>query len=206
MMTVPAKKTDAKKEEAPQKKQEANKNKQEATEKKKESAEKKQQATEKKQDKRAVPAAAAKSSGKAAENNDKVLVDYIGKLDDGEIFDRSDVHGKPLEFTLGAGQVIPGFEKAVLGMKVGEEKDIRFEAAEAYGMPNPELVKEVPRAQLPKEHEPKPGMMLVIGLPNGMQIPAKITSVTDDKVMMDLNHPLAGKALNFHLKLVGIDQ
>ncbi|MBW2977534.1 peptidylprolyl isomerase [Candidatus Woesearchaeota archaeon] len=136
---------------------------------------------------------------------DKVKVEYEGKLDDGTVFDSSEKHGgKPLEFQIGSKQVIPGFEKALIGMEKGEEKEIKLKPAEAYGDPNPELVKKIPKDKLPTDKELKPGMMLSIGLPTGQQIPARITEIGDKEVTIDLNHPLAGKNLNFKLKVVDI--
>lgn len=134
----------------------------------------------------------------------KVKIEYKGTLDNGTVFDSSEKYGKLLEFEVGAGQVIPGFESAVMGMSKGEEKEITLEPSEAYGEPNPKLVKDVPRSQFPKDQEIKAGMMLLIGLPNGKRIPAKISKVTPETVTIDLNHPLAGKRLNFKFKLIEI--
>lgn len=138
------------------------------------------------------------------EKGKKVKIEYTGKLDDGTVFDSSEKHGKPIEFEAGAGNVIPGFDNAVMGMEKGEEKEIKIKPEEGYGHPNPELVKKVPREQLPKDKELKPGMMLGVGLPTGQQIPAKITEVSDKEVTIDLNHPLAGKTLNFKIKVVEV--
>jgi len=135
---------------------------------------------------------------------DKVKIEYTGTLTDGTIFDTSEGRD-PLEFEAGSGVVIPGFDKAIIGMKKGEEKDIEIPCKEAYGEPNPNMVQEIPRDKLPKEQEPKEGMMIGIGLPNGQQLPAKISKVTKTVVTLDLNHPLAGKDLNFHIKVVGIN-
>ena len=131
-----------------------------------------------------------------------VKVEYEGKFEDGTVFDSSKTHGKPLEFELGKKQVIPGFENAVKDMKVGEETEITIKPEEGYGEVKEELVKEVPRSQLPPGPELKAGMMLMVGLPNGQQIPAKIAEVKKETVMIDLNHPLAGKTLIFKLKLI----
>ncbi|MFH1054331.1 MAG: peptidylprolyl isomerase [Candidatus Woesearchaeota archaeon] len=139
------------------------------------------------------------------EDGDKVKIEYTGTLDDGTVFDSSENHDKPLEFEIGAKQVIPGFEQAIIGMKKREEKEIKLKPEEAYGDVNPQLVKELPRDQLPKEQEPKAGMVIAIGLPDGRQIPARITDVTDTIVKIDLNHPLAGKNLTFKVKLIGIN-
>ncbi|MBU0470038.1 MAG: peptidylprolyl isomerase [Nanoarchaeota archaeon] len=135
---------------------------------------------------------------------DKVKIEYTGTLDDGTVFDASERHGKPLEFEVGSGQVIKGFDEAVLGMEKDEEKEINLQPEEAYGQLRSELNKKVPREQLPKDQEPKAGMILLVGLPNGQQIPARITEVSDSEVTIDLNHPLAGKALNFKIKVVEI--
>ena len=137
---------------------------------------------------------------------DKVQVDYTGTFDDGTVFDSSEKHGKPLEFEVGSGMVVPGFENAVIGMEKGEEKEVTLQPEDAYGHPNDEMVKKVPKDQFPKDQDPKPGMMLVMGLPNGMQIPAKIVEVEDTEVTIDLNHPMAGKVLNFKIKVVEIVQ
>jgi len=132
---------------------------------------------------------------------DKVKVDYTGTLDDGTVFDSSSKHGKPLEFKIGEKQVIPGFEKAVMGLKKGQEKTVKLKSAEAYGDRNPKLIRKIPKEQMPKDKQIKAGMILVMTLPNGAQLPAKIAEVTDKEVTLDLNHPLAGKNLNFKLKL-----
>ena len=135
---------------------------------------------------------------------DKVKVEYTGTLEDGTVFDATERHGAPLEFEAGSGQLIKGFDDAVIGMEKGEEKEIILTPVEAYGEPREDMNKEVPREQLPKEHEPKEGMMLAVGLPNGQQIPARITKVTDSTVTIDLNHPLAGKTLKFKIKIADI--
>lgn len=135
---------------------------------------------------------------------DKAKVDYTGTFEDGTVFDSSEKHGKPLEFEIGAKQIIPGFEKAIIDMKKGDVKEITLKPEEGYEQPNPELVKKVPKDQLPKEQEPKVGMILAINLPTGQQVPAKITDVSDNEVTIDLNHPMAGKTLKFKIKLVDV--
>jgi len=135
-------------------------------------------------------------------NGDKVKVEYEGMLDDGTIFDSSKKHGQPLEFTVGEGNVIKGFDNVVRGMKKGEEKKVKIKAKDAYGESNPQLIKKVPREQLPQKQEIKEGMVLVIGLPNGQKIPARITEATNKEIILDLNHPLAGKDLTFKIKIV----
>jgi peptidylprolyl isomerase len=134
---------------------------------------------------------------------DKVKVDYTGKLDDGTVFDSSE--GKePLEFDVGAGMVIKGFDECVLGMEKEEEKEIKLKPEDAYGSPKPELVRKLPREQLPKDQDPKPGMVLMLKTQDGQQFPAKISGVDDKEVTLDLNHPLAGKNLNFKIKILEI--
>ena len=137
----------------------------------------------------------------AVKKGDKIKVEYTGTLDDGTVFDTSK-EKEPLEFEVGSGQIIKGFDEAVVGMEKGEEKSIKIESKDAYGDPNPELTKKIPREHLPKEQELKPGMMLRLKTPDGRQIPAKITEVTDKEITIDLNHPLAGKSLNFKVKIV----
>lgn len=135
----------------------------------------------------------------AVKNGDTIKVEYVGTLEDGTVFDASEKHGKLLEFKVGSGEIIKGFDDAVIGMKADEEKTITLQPKDAYGERRPELLKKVPRENLPKEHEPKKGMMLLVGLPNGMQMPALIAEVGKDEVTLDLNHPLAGKVLNFKI-------
>ncbi|MEA3429922.1 MAG: peptidylprolyl isomerase [Nanoarchaeota archaeon] len=138
---------------------------------------------------------------------DKVKVDYEGKFDDGTVFDSSTHgdHSHPLEFEIGAKQVIPGFEEAIKSMEIGEEKEVVLESKDAYGDVNPELHKKLPREMLPKDQEPKVGMMLAMQGPDGQQFPAKIVEVDEKEITVDLNHPLAGKTLHFKLKLVGVN-
>ena len=140
----------------------------------------------------------------AVKNGDKVKVEYTGKLDDGTVFDTTQGR-EPLEFEVGSGKVIPGFEKAVEGVEKGAEKNFKIESKDAYGDPNPQLLKKISRTQLPQDQEPKAGMILAVKTPNGQQIPAKITEVTGSDITIDLNHPLAGKNLNFNIKVVDVE-
>jgi FKBP-type peptidyl-prolyl cis-trans isomerase 2 len=133
---------------------------------------------------------------------DNVKVEYTGKLEDGTVFDSSERHGKPLEFEVGKGQVIKGFEEAVIGMEPGKEKEVKIPCEKAYGHNNPELVKQIPKEKLPTDKELKENMIILVGLPNGQQIPAKVVGVSETHITLDLNHPLAGKALSFKIKLV----
>ena len=138
---------------------------------------------------------------------DKVKVEYEGRLESGEVFDSSKHgdHSHPLEFEVGAGKVIKGFDEAVMGMEKGKEKEITIDPENAYGQPNPQLIQKVPRNKLPKEPEPKEGMMLVLATGDGRQVPARITKVNNKEVTIDLNHPLAGKKLIFKIKVIEIN-
>ena len=140
----------------------------------------------------------------AVKEGDKVKVHYKGTLNDGSEFDNSEKHGQPLEFEVGSSQVIKGFENAVKGMEVNEEKDVKIPVSEAYGDVNPQLVQKVPKNEFPLKEEPKVGMMLVLNHPQGMKIPAKIVEINDEFITLDMNHPLAGNELNFNIKLVEI--
>ncbi|RLE38283.1 peptidylprolyl isomerase [Candidatus Woesearchaeota archaeon] len=131
-----------------------------------------------------------------------VKVHYTGTFDDGKIFDTSQGRA-PIEFTVGKGQVIKGFEDAVLEMRKGEEKNISLQPDQAYGPRNEKLVLEVPKEVL-KIPEPKIGMVLSMKAEDGREFRAIITKVIDNKVTIDLNHPLAGKKLNFKLKIEDI--
>jgi len=132
-----------------------------------------------------------------------IRVHYKGTLNDGETFDSSEGR-EPLEFTVGAGQVIPGFDAAVLGMEVGQDKTFDIPADEAYGQTDERLLQKVERSQLPAELKPEPGMMLSSTMPDGQQIPVKVAEVTEEHVIIDANHPLAGKDLTFAISLVEI--
>ena len=132
---------------------------------------------------------------------DKVKIEYTGTLEDGTIFDSSADHGNPLEFEVGSGQVIKGFDDAILGMNDGEEKQFSIEPADAYGEHDPTLVQKVPREIFPQDAELVPGLLFEAGLPTGEKVPATITDVQGGIVSVDLNHPLAGKKLNFKIKL-----
>ena len=133
---------------------------------------------------------------------DKVKVEYTGSLEDGTVFDSSDNHDAPLEFEVGSGQIIKGFDEAVVGMEKGEDKEVTLGPKDAYGEPNPDLVKKVPRDKLPADQEIKPGMMLGLGMPDGRQVPAIITAVDEKELTIDMNPPLAGKELTFKITLV----
>jgi FKBP-type peptidyl-prolyl cis-trans isomerase SlpA len=135
--------------------------------------------------------------------NDTVKVHYTGKLTDGQVFDTSD--GKePIEFTLGKGQLIPGFEKGLIDMKLNEKKTINIPMEEAYGEPREELVQEVEKSQLPEEIKPEVGMGLVSKAPDGKEMNLIVAEVKEESIVVDGNHPLAGKDLIFDLEVVEI--
>ncbi|WP_372805837.1 peptidylprolyl isomerase [Pontiella sp.] len=138
------------------------------------------------------------------ENGQKVKIHYTGTLDDGSQFDSS-AGRAPLEFEMGAGMVIPGFEKGVADMAVGEKKTINIPAAEAYGEKREDLVMQFDRSQLPEGMEPETGMMLQMQGPQGQPIPVTVTAVAEESITIDANHQLAGKNLNFELELVSVD-
>lgn len=138
-----------------------------------------------------------------AKNGDTVKAHYTGKLDDGTEFDSS-AGGEPLEFMVGSGQVIPGFESAVEGMEVGDTKSVRIEADDAYGPRHDQLIQEVPRSALPDDLKPETGMTLQSKTPDGNVTMMKVTEVTEESITVDANHPLAGEALNFDIELVAI--
>jgi FKBP-type peptidyl-prolyl cis-trans isomerase 2 len=140
----------------------------------------------------------------AAKKGDKVKVEYEGSLEDGTVFDSSEKHEAPLEFTIGSGQLIPGFDEAVIGMKEGEEKEINIPPEKAYGQPKDELIKEVPRNCFPPDKEIKPGMAFNMKMQDGNQILLRISSVKNETVTVDLNPPLAGRTLKFKIKLLSI--
>ena len=138
-----------------------------------------------------------------AKSGDTVKIHYTGTLDDGTQFDSS-AGREPLEFEVGSGQVIPGFDKAVEGMAVGDNKSVRIEAEEAYGPRHDQLVQEVDRKLLPDDLDPKEGMALQSSGPDGQITQFMVTAVSDDTITVDANHPLAGQALSFDIELVAI--
>ncbi|MDX1586422.1 MAG: peptidylprolyl isomerase [Balneolaceae bacterium] len=141
-----------------------------------------------------------------AKEGDTVKVHYTGSLEDGSVFDSSKERDEPLEFTLGQGQLIPGFEKAVEGMSVGDSTSVDIPSDEAYGDRRDDLEMEISREELPDNIEPEVGMQLQMQQQqNGKAIPVQITAVNDDTVTLDANHPLAGKDLKFDIEVVDIN-
>ncbi len=134
---------------------------------------------------------------------DFVGIHYTGTFEDGETFDSSE--GKaPLEFQVGSGVVIQGFESAVLGLSVGEKKQFTLQPEKAYGPRDESLVVDFPRSSAGEDLEIKIGTVLGVRLQNGQQVPARVTNVSDEHITLDMNPPLAGKILNFQIEVVHI--
>jgi peptidylprolyl isomerase len=138
-----------------------------------------------------------------AKSGDTVKIHYTGTLDDGSQFDSS-AGRDPLEFEVGSGQVIPGFDKAVEGMAVGDSKNVRIEPGDAYGQRHEQLVQEVDRSLLPDDLDPREGMTLQSSGPEGQTMQLMVTAVAEETITVDANHPLAGQALSFDIELVEI--
>lgn len=139
-----------------------------------------------------------------ADMGQTVRIHYTGTLSDGREFDSSHRRGEPLEFTLGLDRMIPGFEQAVIGMTPGDSKTVRIPAGDAYGDRQDELVREFPRAEFPAHIELEEGLILSADAPDGRRIRFKVLSFSDDVVLLDGNHPLAGEDLTFEIELVEI--
>ena len=138
-----------------------------------------------------------------AKKGDTAYVHYTGRLESGEVFDSSE-GGDPLEFELGSGQVISGFDEGVSGMSVGDRKTIEIEATDAYGQHVDQLVQAIPREGIRLDREPEVGMRLGLQLPDGNEIPVTITEVTPEFITIDANHPLAGQKLIFDHTLISL--
>jgi peptidylprolyl isomerase len=135
-----------------------------------------------------------------AKTGDTVKVHYTGKLDDGTVFDTS-ADREPLQFTVGEGQLIRDFEQAVVGMNPGESKTIQIPAENAYGPHHEEMIMVVDRSEFPEDLEPKVDQMLQVRQQDGQTFAVKVTDVSESKVTLDANHPLAGKDLTFDIQL-----
>lgn len=144
------------------------------------------------------------SSVVLAKTGDTVKVHYTGTLEDDTVFDTS-VEREPLEFTLGQGQLIPGFEQAVIGMRVGESKTINIPADQAYGPHRDDLIQVIERSQLPEDLDPKVGQQLPMRQPDGRTSIVTITDISETMITIDTNHPLAGQNLTFEIELVEIE-
>ena len=140
---------------------------------------------------------------KKAENGDTVKVHYTGKLNDGTVFDSSKER-EPLEFTIGSGQVIPGFDKGVIGMELNEKKSINIPVSEAYGDRRNELIIEVPKSELPEGVKPVKGQQLQMKNKDGQTFLVIVSEIQENSIQLDANHPLAGEELNFDIELMEI--
>jgi FKBP-type peptidyl-prolyl cis-trans isomerase 2 len=136
-------------------------------------------------------------------SGDKVRVHYHGKLRSGETFDSSQGR-EPLEFTVGSGQVIKGFDNGVMGMQVGDKKTVEITVDDAYGQKSEEMIVEFPRNQFPPDLDPQIGMQLMMNNGSGQSFPVSVTEVKEESVILDANHPLAGEDLIFDIELVEI--
>lgn len=134
----------------------------------------------------------------------RVRVHYTGTFDDGTVFDSSVERGEPLEFVCMAGQMIPGFDQAVNEMALEETKQIHLAAADAYGERNEELVQRVPKTNVPDADDLPVGQTVYMQGPGGQPFPVKVVEITDEDVVFDMNHEMAGKDLNFEITLVEI--
>jgi peptidylprolyl isomerase len=137
------------------------------------------------------------------ENGMYVSVDYTGTLENGEQFDSSEGRA-PLEFKVGEGRMIKGFEEAVMGMTLNEKKTFTLSPDEAYGQRDESCKYEFPTAEIPSEIVPEVGQTLALQSPDGRHIPARIVAADKEKVTFDLNHPLAGESLTFEIEVKGI--
>lgn len=133
----------------------------------------------------------------------KIRMHYTGTLSDGTRFDSSEGR-EPLEFTLGSGEIIPGLDKAVTGMEVGETKTVEVAPADAYGERDPARVQTVPRGQIPDHIPTDPGTQLQVQTPEGETMPVVVAEANETDVTLDANHPLAGQPLTFEVELVEI--
>jgi FKBP-type peptidyl-prolyl cis-trans isomerase 2 len=138
-----------------------------------------------------------------AQQGDKVKVHYHGTLRTGETFDSSEGR-EPLEFTLGSGQVIKGFDEGVKGMSVGEKRTVEIPVGDAYGEKSQDMIIEFPKEQFPSDMTPEVGQQLMMSNGSGQSFPVTIQEVKEDSVLLDANHPLAGQDLIFDLELVEI--
>ena len=137
-------------------------------------------------------------------DGDVISLHYTGSLDDGTVFDTSE-QGSPLSFTVGAGEVIPGFEEGVRGMEIGETREFNIAPEQAYGEYHEDLVRVVPRSAFPPNITPEMGLGFELELPSGQTLPVRIIDVEGDEVTLDANHLLAGETLTFKIRLLSID-
>ncbi|WP_368344370.1 peptidylprolyl isomerase [Pelagovum sp. HNIBRBA483] len=135
---------------------------------------------------------------------DTVRIHYTGTLTTGETFDSSEGRD-PLEFVVGSGQIIPGLDKALPGMEMGEKKTVQVPCVEAYGESDPSAMQSIPRGQIPENIPVEPGTQLQMQAPSGQVVPVVVVSANEEEVVLDANHPLSGKDLIFAIEIVGIN-
>lgn len=139
-----------------------------------------------------------------AQNGDRVAVHYTGRFLDGQVFDTSLARNEPLEFVVGAGQMIKGFDEAVLGMTLNEQKTVTLAPQDAYGIRNEQYVISIPVSQLPEDLNPQIGDELVLHLQDGSNFPVIVADLSSETITLDGNHPMAGKTLVFDIQLLEI--
>jgi peptidylprolyl isomerase len=139
-----------------------------------------------------------------AQSGDTVKVHYTGKLEDGTVFDSS-INREPLEFQLGQGQMIQGFEQAVFGMAVGDSKTATIPVEQAYGPKSEDMILEINKSEVPADLNPHVGQQLALQQPDGHALPVTVTAVSEQTITLDANHPLAGKDLIFEIRLIEIN-
>jgi peptidylprolyl isomerase/FKBP-type peptidyl-prolyl cis-trans isomerase SlpA len=138
---------------------------------------------------------------KRAQEGDRVCVSYVGRFDDGTVFDSSEGN-PPLEFTIGAGEVIAGFDAAVTGLQPGESRSVAIDPEQGYGLHLPEMVAEVERCKIPDDQQLAIGNFLEVTAPNGASFEVRVVGLNETTVQLDANHPLAGKTLHFEVQLL----
>ncbi|WP_250631453.1 FKBP-type peptidyl-prolyl cis-trans isomerase [Rhodoflexus caldus] len=139
-----------------------------------------------------------------AQTGDRVAVHYTGRFLDGQVFDTSLARNEPLEFVVGAGQMIKGFDEAVLGMMLNEQKTVTLAPEDAYGVRNEQYIISIPVSQLPADLNPQIGDELVLRLQDGNNFPVIVADLNADTITLDGNHPMAGKTLVFDIQLLEI--
>jgi FKBP-type peptidyl-prolyl cis-trans isomerase 2 len=140
----------------------------------------------------------------AAKAGDKLRIHYTGRLDDGTVFDQSEGRD-PLEFTAGSGEIIPGLDRGVIGMAIGESREVTVPPEEGYGDRDEGRVQSVPREAIPDHIPTDPGTQLSVQTQEGQTVPVVVSNATESHVELDANHPLAGRTLKFDVTLVEID-
>jgi len=140
----------------------------------------------------------------AIDNGDTVRIEYTGKLTDGTVFDQTE-DNEPFQFKVGSGDVIPGFEEAIIGMEEEQEKTVTIKASDAYGDRDESRVQQYSRDTLPDDFEPQKGQVLALQDQEGRQIPVSVVDFNDENITVDLNHPLAGEDLVFEIKVLEVE-